>query len=1642
MKKIYYHMLMGLFCLLTSQVAHAQPADLVLSASGSGTQLHQSSNSITSAAGYSCIPNGGTLSDEIAARSISGDIVYSPAINPDSYSINTSLALKSNPINISVSGTPVCKIPIEVPKGINGLQPNLSLNYTGNFIPGIFGTGWNIEGLSMIGRVNQNIYHDDQSNPIKGTLSDRYSLDGNRLIVVSGTYGTAGSEYRTEREEFSKITAYGSAGQGPQYFIVYTKSGLICEYGNSSDSRALLDGINVLFWKINKISDRYGNYITFKYIPTDNEHPIGEIEYTGNTSQSTAPFAKINFNYKNRSNISTYMLGEVKFSRSILLTEISITNNGQLFKRYELDYCKNNNYPLLQKITEYSSKNQSFNPQIFTYTNQTEQFSAATPYSATVKERIYQGDFNGDGRMDIVTVPLLTDQSLNKKWKVYVADQNGNFSFFWEGPIVADINVFIVADFNGDGLSDFAQIDFFNSSVSDVYYFPSTGTGFGNPYLDSWRFADPYPNIYVVDYNGDGQLEVLGYEDEENARYELRTYSGEFIHEGRITGTGSLPPFNVGSNYFQVQDFNGDGCSDLLTLNDTGFRLHEFKGADNKLMVTSTGDKLKNTYSLRYGDFNGDGTTEVLRTLGPETPGWCLVYYTKYGFKEQPITGLPDFKLYANQNRWNCCDLNGDGKMDIILWGKGSTSTSNKIYTAINQVNGYEYNLQEYTSPVNIDMSDMTPDNPLYFYFGDYNGDTREEFFYSEPGSQRRFAFASGTTSNLMKVTIDGLGTKTSLTYLPSSNWSVYEGGVRPDYPLANYTKAIHLVSAVSRDNGIGGNTTINYKYEGAKIHLQGKGFLGFSKTTETNNATGIITIKDVAIRGTYYYPYLSSVVTLNTSGALFSAGNSWDELEFGNKRFFPYVYTSIESNELTKLYATTIQDYFSDGNLKSVTKVFSNGPIHTTEFLYHDERTADWLIGRSTTITERSVKGTDTRTFVTNRSYFTTNNSPDVDQYNTGDASAWQLDREYDAFGNLWKEHRSTTGLSTRTTVYTYDSNGVNLSGITDPVGRVNSYTYVPATGLIGTQTDPFGNLTTYIYSNADQLDLASRELGISTVYSRSLNVTGGPANARYYIRETGSDHSQVTTWYDKLEREIRKETRSFSGTMIKVDQQYNAKGQLYRISEPATGTPSNWNVIGYDNCGRVISQDPYYGATTTYSYSDSIITRTVNGRTYTSIINSTGLVSKRTDPGGSMTYAYYPDGLLKSTLAPGNVTTAMTYDRNGNRLSIADPSAGTITNTWYGTGEIKTNQSARGQTTTYTYQTDGLLDKYTTTAEGETNYTYNTKGQVTNITSPGGISRSHTYDTRGRVNSVTESIDGISNSVTFGYDVPGRLYQKYFNGSTDYEQYDYNINGYLYRISFNGTPVWELTEMDEYGRYRYALIGNSPATPYLWEYGTNNTLSQIEGLGLGIYEYSFNVNTGNLNSRTNVLNSLSESFGYDAVGLDRLTSVTGPSSMSTGYGSNGNILTKSDAGTGSYAYNNTPYAVSSITGALNISPTPQQIDYYSFEKVKKITEGTKTADFVYNADQQRIRMILKDNGATTKIRWYFGGSQEREQADSDVTEYIWIGGDAYTAVAVARKTGSGSWEVFYIFRDHLGTITHLRNSATDLVDEYSFDT
>src|ERR1700733_14061109 len=107
-----------------------------------------------------------------------------------------------------------------------------------------------------------------QTYPAPAALetSAGYCLNGSRLRLGAGTYGTAGSTYHSEIADFSTVTANGAAGGGPAYLPVQGRNGLTYEYGytdtngNGANSQVLNSGSSTaLSWLLSKAIDRAGN---------------------------------------------------------------------------------------------------------------------------------------------------------------------------------------------------------------------------------------------------------------------------------------------------------------------------------------------------------------------------------------------------------------------------------------------------------------------------------------------------------------------------------------------------------------------------------------------------------------------------------------------------------------------------------------------------------------------------------------------------------------------------------------------------------------------------------------------------------------------------------------------------------------------------------------------------------------------------------------------------------------------------------------------------------------------------------------------------------------------------------------------------------------------------------------------------------------------------------------------------------------------------------------------------------------------------------------------------------------------------------------------------------------------------------------
>lgn len=239
------------------------------------------------------------------------------------------------------NGAASYSVPITVPPGTSGMEPKLSLNFSSNSGNGLVGQGWSIGGMSAVQRCPRDKVHDGVSGAIEYNSNDRFCMDGQRLLVVSGTYGASGAQYRTEIDSYSQVISYGAVGSGPAYFVVKTKAGLTMEFGRTVDSFVKATGRSeAMIWSVNKIYDTFGNYLTFTYAndSATGQFRIANVDYTGNTNAGLSPYARVTFEYETRPDQSkSYSYGNLT-SLTQRLVKVKTWVDSQLVKEYRLEY--------------------------------------------------------------------------------------------------------------------------------------------------------------------------------------------------------------------------------------------------------------------------------------------------------------------------------------------------------------------------------------------------------------------------------------------------------------------------------------------------------------------------------------------------------------------------------------------------------------------------------------------------------------------------------------------------------------------------------------------------------------------------------------------------------------------------------------------------------------------------------------------------------------------------------------------------------------------------------------------------------------------------------------------------------------------------------------------------------------------------------------------------------------------------------------------------------------------------------------------------------------------------------------------------------------------------------------------------------
>ena len=178
------------------------------------------------------------------------------------------------------------------------------------------------------------------------------------------------------------------------------------------------------------------------------------------------------------------------------------------------------------------------------------------------------------------------------------------------------------------------------------------------------------------------------------------------------------------------------------------------------------------------------------------------------------------------------------------------------------------------------------------------------------------------------------------------------------------------------------------------------------------------------------------------------------------------------------------------------------------------------------------------------------------------------------------------------------------------------------------------------------------------------------------------------------------------------------------------------------------------------------------------------------------------------------------------------------------------------------------------------------------------------------------------------------------------------------------------------------------------------------------------------------------------DLPGLEQIQS----NRQQISYDIKGNITSKTDAGTFEYDIPSKPYAVSGLTvsgkvmSASGVPMREQHISYFSFGRPKSIEENGYAATFTYNGDCDRVKMLLSHNDTVTLARYYLGGCYEIDETSSSVKEKLYLCGGYYDAVAayVKEDTKAG---VYNILRDYLGSITQIVAPDGNLVQNIRYD-
>ena len=1469
-------------------------------------------------------------------------------------------------VSVSATGAAQYAVSLAVPPGTNGLAPKLAIIYDHRSGNGLLGVGFRLAGFSAIRRCGRTIAQDGAAAAVGLDTQDRLCLDGQRLRLTSGAYGQQGSQYQTEVETFSRVTAYGTAGSGPAWFQVERRDGLVYQYGATNDSRIESQGsTSAREWALNRIRDRSGNFVDFVYTEdaASGSYRPARVDYTGNATLGTAPYYSIRFTYEAREagDLASGYTGGGLVQEPLRLARIDAQHiSGAVLRSYVLAY--DNAEPTwrsrLVRLQECAGS-ACLAPTNFTWARSSAGWvdDVSLGLDAAALTTAIAGDTNGDGFED-----LLYYEADARAWMALPGSGSG----LPGSPLNTELGPddtpaqALSGDLDGNGRHDVVVPGKGNTwqwlrQGPDAAYYHST-TGVTN--------VAPAGNTALVDVDGDGRDDFVFVRDPGTSiswrrnltAGETASFATEAVLWTATQGTRiAAQPFVTAAQRFRsterTADFNGDGRGDLLLrvqvdgcggssscTPNWSDRLQVFASRGTLLVPQAV---LENSTDPLLADFNSDGLTDIAWSLSGTSARLLLATGRRgtadAGFAAQSGGGLPALSTLA---RPMIADWDGDGRSDLLVPGTSEWLVCRSLGTML-----------ETCRPAGMGPVGASG-LPVFL---DANGDGLSDFIHAD--SALRFRAHDGGTPDLLAAAVDGHGVRAEFEYSSLTRADVHTVGRSSAYPVADYAAPALVVSRLTKSDGIGGTYRLSYTYEGAKAQALGRGFLGFARRSETDSRGGTVTVTDYLQDPAVYEQVgaVRAIAVFKSDGTpLGRTTHQWARLALGSgyeARSFPYVASSVadryelDGTWVSSTHVSTRVDSFGtpidqQSQTREVNTGLNPGAVHweriSAASVTND--TANWCIGRvgTTQVTRgHSLPGGAEVTRTSSRTVdpVSCRTTQQIIEPGRTDLQV-TTDISYDAFGNVAYRSSTAAGQASRMHSYSWSSSGRFLQSVSNPEGHRTLMSWDVIQGVRTGETDPNGLVTQWQYDPFQRPIREIRPDGTRTEVVRAYcGSSCGTATALHSETsiEQGADGVPIrrsTIAYDLMDREVSRQAEQPGGTLMLMTA-YSDHGRPSRQSVPSwcCDPPASWITRTYDLFGRPLrierpsSGDDPMPVATQWSYAGLSESQTdAMGRVTVSRRDVRGNVIQAVDAGNADTDYDYDafDNLVRARDYHGNET-VMTYDLRGRRASISDVDAGLRRLQYTPFGDLKSETNARGQTATFAYDrisrpiTRQELEGTTTWTWGRTPGARNVGG-LQSVSSPG-FQATYAYDMLGRPASHTVSAFGGSFVTRFGYAATtGRLDTITYPSDSSIaplrvrHHYD---RGRLVRLSDvdNATATfWQADALDALGEVAAETLGNGVRVDSDRDVVTQRLQARTAGLGGGNsfqdLRYTWD-EAGNLSSRQEGNLGVHEVFSYD--NRDRLDFMTSSSGalLDLAYDEIGNVTYKSDVG--EYVYDAT---------------------------------------------------------------------------------------------------------------------------------------